>query len=287
MATGVVADRIVTMNSLETTLSAQLDAAAVKTRTARHHPWRFLIASLLAGAYVGIAVVLMVSAAGPFAQVGGAGVKLISGAVFSVALVLVVFAGGELSTSAMMTLSQGAMARRIGWVEALGTLVACFAGNLVGSLVFGATVVFSGSMAPGSAPAAMVGQLLESKALAGAGDLFLRGVLCNILVCAAVWSATRMQSEVGKAIVIFWCVFAFITSGFEHVVANMTTYALGLFGGMEAATWFDFGRNLLWVGLGNLVGGGLIVGGGYLIIGRTPDHPSRSSESSAEALTDS
>jgi nitrite transporter NirC len=85
-------------------------------------------------------------------------------------------------------------------------------------------------------------------------------------VCLAIWSAVRLTSEVARLVVIFWCLLAFITSGFEHVVANMTTFGLGLVGGLPEASWADFARNMSVVGLGNLVGGGLIVGLGYAIV---------------------
>ena len=64
---------------------------------------------------------------------------------------------------------------------------------------------------------------------------------------------------------IFWCIFAFISSGFEHVVANMTTFSIGLFSPEAMTTWSEFGRNLAVVGLGNLVGGGVVIGLGYLV----------------------
>ncbi len=61
-------------------------------------------------------------------------------------------------------------------------------------------------------------------------------------------------------------ILAFIASGFEHVVANMTTFSLGLFGDLGPTTWADFGRNLTWVGLGNLVGGAVVVGLAYVVV---------------------
>lgn len=116
-----------------------------------------------------------------------------------------------------------------------------------------------------AAAGGMVADMLAAKAGEGAGELFLRGVLCNVLVCLAIWGANRLRSEAGKAIVIFWAIFAFISSGFEHVVANMTTFSLGLFSGEELTTWGEFGRNMLFVGTGNLVGGAVVVGLGYLV----------------------
>ena len=100
--------------------------------------------------------------------------------------------------------------------------------------------------------------------------MFFRGVLCNLLVCLAIWMCARLTSDVAKFLVIFAAITAFITSGFEHVVANMTTYTIGIASGMSDATVPLMAGNLLWVGLGNLVGGALLVGLVYWIVGGRP-----------------
>ncbi|WP_407344761.1 formate/nitrite transporter family protein [Pengzhenrongella phosphoraccumulans] len=108
--------------------------------------------------------------------------------------------------------------------------------------------------------------MLATKAEEPSSQLFWRGVLCNMLVCLAMWSAARLRSEGAQLFVIFWCLLAFITSGFEHVVANMTTFSLGLLAGLPGATLAEFGHNLLFVGLGNLVGGAVVVGVAYAVV---------------------
>ncbi|WP_265522931.1 formate/nitrite transporter family protein [Oerskovia flava] len=253
------------MLSLRATLTEQSHAAQGKVAAATH-PARYLVASMLAGAYIGIGVVLMVATAGPFLAAGDPAERLVAGAVFAVALTLVVFAGAELSTSAMMILTQGVVTRAVRVPGAVGTLLFCFVGNLLGSMVFAFAVVQSGVLRSNAAAGEMVTTMLAAKAHEGPGELFFRGVLCNVLVCVAIWACTRLRSEVARAIVIFWAIFAFIASGFEHVVANMTTFGLGLFAGEGATTIAELGRNLLWVGLGNLVGGAVVVGLGYALV---------------------
>ena len=102
-----------------------------------------------------------------------------------------------------------------------------------------------------------------------------------MLVCLAIWMCAKLTSDVAKLAVIFWALLAFIASGFEHVVANMTTYTLGLMTGDPNATWALFGNNILWVGLGNLVGGAIIVGVGYWIIGGSPRAIAQTEETDA------
>ena len=257
------------MLSLSENLTEQSRAARTKVDGVQH-PWRYLVAAMLAGAYIGVGVVLMVATAGPFLADGAPAERLVAGGVFSVALTLVVFAGAELSTSAMMILTQGAVTRTIPVRSAVGTLLFCFGGNLLGSMLFGWMVVQSGVLHTNAPAGEMVASMLAGKAHETGGQLFFRGLLCNVLVCAAIWACGRLRSEAGKAIVIFWAIFAFISSGFEHVVANMTTFSIGLFSPEALTTWGEFGRNLLFVGVGNLVGGALVVGLGYAAVSGRP-----------------
>ena len=241
--------------------------AAARTKVeATRRPVAYAVQSMLAGAYIGVAVVLMASAAGPFLAAGSPATKLISGLVFGIALTLVIIAGGELVTSNMMTLTQGAIGGRISWREGGLTMLFCFVMNIAGSFVFAALVHYSGVLGPETPGGKMIAGMLAAKGSESTSELFFRAILCNILVCLAAWSAVRLTSEGAKLAVIFWCLLAFITSGFEHVVANMTTFGLGLIGGLPEASWSDFARNMGVVGLGNLVGGGLIVGLGYAVI---------------------
>ncbi|GAB3008260.1 formate/nitrite transporter family protein [Amycolatopsis acidiphila] len=246
-------------------------------------PGRYLVSSMLAGAFIGVAVVLLLETTGPLNAAGSPWTKLVQGLVFGVALTAVVFAGAELSTGNMMTMVQGAILRRRGAGIAVGIIVGSFVGNLIGSVVFAWLVHAGGVLSIGATPghaapgAALLASLIKTKTAESAGALFFRGVLCNFLVCLAVWMAARTKSDGAKLALIFWCLLAFVASGFEHVVANMTTFSLGWMEGVPGATLGAFGRNLLFVGLGNLVGGGLLVGAAYAFLGR----PARGADQAA------
>lgn len=257
------------MLTIPETLAVQADAAVHKSDALRS-PGRFAVSGMLAGAYIGIGVVLMVCTAGPLLAAGDGLAKLVSGLVFGVALTLVVFAGADLLTSAMMIAPQGAVMRAIGPGRAAVVLVATFVANLAGSLVFAGLIVASGVLHSNAAAGKMLSDMLAAKAHEGPIELLVRGILCNVLVGLAIWMAARVRSEVAKILLIFAAILAFISSGFEHVVANMTTYGIGLFSGDPNATWGLFANNLLWVGLGNLIGGAVVVGLGYWIIGGSP-----------------
>lgn len=253
-------------------MKVQADAAIHKVDGAAS-PLRFTVSGMLAGSYIGVAVVLMVSTAGPLMAADSGMVKLVSGLVFGVALTLVVFAGGELSTSSMMTLTQGTLMRSVRPLPAAGALVFTFAANLLGALVFGGLVALSNVLHSNAAAGAMLESMLKAKAEESPSEMFFRAMLCNFLVCLAIWMCARLTADGPKLVVIFWALLAFISSGFEHVVANMTTYSIGLFSGLEGATIGHFANNMLWVGLGNLVGGAFLVGVAYWVVAGSPRYP--------------
>lgn len=257
------------MLTIPQTLQLQARTAAERVQQLRT-PGRLMLAGMLAGAYIGVGIVVMVSAAGPLLAAGDGLAKLVGGLVFGVALTLVMFAGADLATSAMMVLPQGLLMRSVRPGQATGTLLASFAFNLLGALAFSALVVMAGVLRFAPAATTMLSDLLAARATASPLELFARGVLCNALVCLAVWMSARVRSELAKIALIFVAIAAFVISGFEHVVANMTIYGLGLLLGDANATWGLFGGNLLWVGLGNLVGGGLLIGAAYWVIGGRP-----------------
>src|SRR5690606_20941170 len=140
---------------------------------------------------------------------------------------------------------------------------ASLAGNLAGSIGFAALVHGGGSLAgPG---AELVAGITDAKHALTGPQLLWRSVLCNLLVCLALWMAARTKSDAAKLVVLWWALLAFIASGFEHSVANMTVFSLGVFQG--TATWGELARNLIWTVPGNVVGGGLVVGLGYAWLG--------------------
>lgn len=238
--------------------------AATKAATSRDLP-RFLLSAAMAGAFVGVAIVLLLSVSAPLADAGSPLAKLVSGAVFGVALTLVVFAGGELVTGNMMVMTQGALARTSTWSAGTRVIVLALVGNAVGSVVFAAAVHGAGTFGSGPGATFLASTVQAKDALSGP-QLFWRAVLCNMLVCLGLWMAARTKSDTAKLVVLWWALLAFISSGFEHSVANMTTFALAAFNG--SGTWEMLGRNLIWTVPGNLVGGAVVVGAVYAYLVR-------------------
>ncbi|MDO5081340.1 formate/nitrite transporter family protein [Buchananella hordeovulneris] len=253
------------MLSLNESLATQARAGLHKAQfTAR--PAAFLVATMLGGAFIGLADILMFTAAGPFFLAGHPATALVQGLVFGIGLILVVFAGGELATSAMMALPQAVGVRALTWPRAASTLALILVGNLLGCLVLALVVWGTGVFDAGTAPGDMLAAVAAGKAHKSTLALFTRGIMCNVLVCLAIWSQARTAHAVGKMLLMAWCLVAFVTSGFEHVVANMTTLSLAWLEGVEAVTLAEMARNYVVVGAGNLVGGAVFVGGAYLLV---------------------
>jgi nitrite transporter NirC len=129
-------------------------------------------------------------------------------------------------------------------------------GNLAGSVALGAIFYFGGGGQVLKEGADLAFNVASAKMNAPAFELVMLGILCNWLVCLALWMSARTKSDAAKCIVIFWCLFAFIASGFEHSIANMTLFAIALFGKHpETVTIGGMFYNLLFVSIGNIIAG--------------------------------
>jgi nitrite transporter NirC len=254
-------------------LEANSDDAVAKGVQVKSSPLKYLANSMLAGAYVGFAVVLLIMVSSAFINANSPATKLVQGAVFGIALTLVVFAGAELFTGNVMVMLQGLWARKVNPLELLMVWVGSLFGNLVGALGFSALVAASGIIntphPKGKQPvyAAALAGIIKTKVGLSGSQLFWRAVLCNMLVCLALWMAKRALTDGAKLLCLWWALLAFIAAGFEHSVANMTIFGLGLYTHLPLATASTLTRNLLWTVAGNIVGGGLLVGVAYSWIG--------------------
>mgnify|MGYP005771598281 CR=1 FL=1 len=239
-------------------------ASVGKVGFLRNNPIGYIIASMLAGIYVGFGILLVFSIGG---QLDGAiYTKLIMGASFGVALSLVILAGAELFTGNNFVMTSGLLQKKVSLSQTIKLWIFCFFGNWIGAIIISFIFIGTG-LADGNAIATFMIQTAQGKMTAGALALFLRGVLCNMLVCLAVWCGFRCKSESGKLIMIFWCLFAFFTSSFEHSIANMTLLTTALCLDADGIlTMQGYFYNLFFVTLGNMVGGILCLAIPYAIM---------------------
>lgn len=247
----------------EEEFAAAAAAAGTKAAFLKRNPVGYFLASMLAGAFIGFGVLLAFTIGGLLE--GAAYTKVLMGASFGIALSLVVMAGGELFTGNNFVMTAGAVSGTVGWGGAVRLWLVCWLGNLAGAVLL-ALLFYGTGLTDGAAGAFMASGAAGKMALPPV-QLFLRGALCNVLVCLAVWCGFRCKSESGKLIMIWWCLFAFITCGFEHSIANMTLLTIALLepagAAVSAGGWL---YNLLVVTAGNMAGGILLAAAPYAVI---------------------
>jgi nitrite transporter NirC len=243
------------------TIEVFAEAARTKSRFLKENPTGFGIAGAMAGAYVGVGILLIFSL-GQAIEPALRG--LVMGACFGIALTLVVFAGAELFTGHVMTMGIGVMRQTVSLAELGRCWAISWLGNLVGALLLAILFVAGGGgqiLKPG---AELIFTVAAGKIAAAPLALLARAILCNWLVCLALWCSARARDDISRCVLIFWCVFAFIACGFEHCVANMTVFAIALLGAHpESVSLGGAAYNLFWVTLGNVLGGLLFVALGY------------------------
>lgn len=241
------------------------NAAKGKVATLNNSIVKYFLLSAMAGLFVGLGIFLIMSIGGNLA--GAPSTKIIMGASFGVALSLVVMVGSELFTGNNFIMTVGALDKAITWMDAIKIWIVSYIGNFAGSIFAGILFVNAG-LATGPV-GDFINKVAAGKMSGAFTPLLFKGILCNILVCLAVLCAIKLKEETAKLIMIFWCLFAFITAGFEHSIANMTIFATALMAPHpETVTFSGMFANLIPVTIGNFIGGSLIVGAGYWFIGK-------------------
>lgn len=240
------------------------DIAESKVNLLEESISRFFVLSIMAGFFVGIGVVLISTIGGlipehPFKNI-------ILGLSFGIALSLVLVIGAELFTGNNFIMMIGSLEKKVKWKNSFKVWGVSYIGNLLGSILIAILFVNSGLV---TIPIREF--IINSSANKMNLDfmvLIYRGILCNILVCLAIFSYLKLENEAAKLMMISWCLFAFVVSGFEHSIANMTIFSIGLLvEHPESVSFIGSLNNLIPVTIGNFIGGGLFLGGSYWFVG--------------------
>jgi len=242
--------------------------AAVKKRDQMNASLpRYMVAALMAGAYVGLGIILIFSIGAPLLAAKSPLQMMLMGMSFGLALTLVIFAGSELFTGNNMFFTMSTLAGRTTVRDTLKNWGLVFLGNLIGAILLSLLIVGSGLFKTAS-PEHLLFAVTAKKMAAPVTELFFRGILCNWLVCLAIWMAARSKEDIAKLVLIWWCLYAFIASGYEHSVANMTLLSLSwlLPNHPDTITLAGWLHNMIPVTLGNIIGGALFVGMAYWFI---------------------
>lgn len=241
---------------------------------------RTFVLSLLAGFYIAFGAQLTTVVTQDASLFAGQGIaRLLGGSVFSIGLMLVVICGAELFTGNSL-LTGAVLHREITWSKLFENWAIVLAGNFIGSLFF-AWLMFESRLWEEGTVAEQALRIATYKCRLPFETAFIRGILCNWLVCLAVFMATSARDVGGKLLACYIPIMTFVASGFEHSIANMYFIPTGLFISAElhrsdpALNWHGFiVCNIIPVTFGNIIGGVLFVACAYWYI-HAPEKGSR------------
>lgn len=211
-------------------ITANMKAAQAKVK---YPLYKLVLLGAMAGMFVGFGAAASSTAMHGIADIGVA--RLIAGCIFPVGLMMIIFVGGELLTSNCLMIS-GVIDKRYSVKDMVKVLGILYISNLIGSVLVGAMVYYSGIMGySGGAAGAFAINVAYAKVNVTPGRAIFSGILCNILVCVASLMATAAKDIAGKTWAIFFPIFAFVICGFEHCVANMYYITVGMLSAGDAS----------------------------------------------------
>ncbi|MGH3135431.1 MAG: formate/nitrite transporter family protein [Gaiellaceae bacterium] len=256
-------------------------AETVGVAKARMPALDVFVLAVLAGAFIALGAIFATTVSTGGGALPFGVVRLLAGLTFSLGLILVVVAGAELFTGNNLIVMAWA-SRHVSSARLLGNWTIVWIGNFVGAIGTAIIVYFSEQYTFGDGA---VGQTALSIATAktslGFVEAVALGMLCNALVCLAVWLTYGAHTTTDKILAVIAPIGAFVAAGFEHSVANMYFISIGLLiktddafvasldpaPDLSGLTWRSFfADNLLPVTIGNVVGGAVMVGAVYWIV---------------------
>ncbi|WP_102399607.1 formate/nitrite transporter family protein [Haloimpatiens massiliensis] len=237
-----------------------------------------IILGILAGAFIAIGGSAAAVASHSVNNVGLS--RLVSGVVFPVGLMMVLICGAELFTGNNLMIIP-ALEGRIKFKDMFRNWIIIYISNFIGATIVSFLIFRSGMLdISGGQVGATLIKVAANKSGLSFSTAFTSGIMCNIIVCLAVWGAYAAKDVISKIIMPWFLIMAFVVCGFEHCVANMYYLTIGMFAKTNvlyvqaSALGADklallggksFINNLIPVTLGNIVGGAVLIGGAYFL----------------------
>ncbi|MCL1077967.1 formate transporter FocA [Parashewanella spongiae] len=257
---------------------AAKQAAEVGAGKAKKNQFKSFLLAIAAGAHIAIAFVFYTSVTTGTSELAWGPIHFMGGLAFSLGLILVTVTGGELFTSSVLTVVAKASGK-ISWLQLIRNWIVVYFGNLVGALLLVLAMLAAKQyMFAGGQVGLNTMNIASHKLHHDFWQAVMLGIMCNVLVCVAVWMTYSAKSITDKIMVMILPVAMFVSAGFEHCIANMfqvplaiaiKTFAPVQFWqgiGMTAADFPELTlstfviNNLIPVTIGNIIGGGLFVG---------------------------
>ncbi|MEZ8327410.1 formate transporter FocA [Vibrio splendidus] len=274
------------LNQFDSLLPPQMAerAADIGVGKATKDPTKSFLLAISAGIHIGIALVFYTIVTTGAGDLPWGITRVLGGLAFSLGLILVVVTGGELFTSSVLTLVARASGK-ISWGTLVKNWATVYIGNLIGALLLVACMLLTKQYMFDHGQVGLNAMAIsQHKMHHGFIQAIALGIMCNVLVCIAVWMTFSGRTLTDKIAVLILPVAMFVSSGFEHCIANMfqvplaigiKTFAPAEFWTMTGANPADYVdlnmmdflmNNLLPVTIGNIIGGGIFVGMWYWLI---------------------
>ncbi|ANU35955.1 formate transporter FocA [Vibrio scophthalmi] len=274
------------LNQFDSLLPPQMAerAAEIGLGKATKDPVKSFLLAISAGIHIGIAFIFYTTVTTGTSEMAWGMTRLIGGIAFSLGLILVVVTGGELFTSSVLTLVARASGK-ISWGMLFKNWCVVYVGNMIGAvLLVGCMLMTKQYMFDHGQVGLNAMAISQHKLHHGFMPAVALGIMCNVLVCIAVWMTFSGRTLTDKIMVMILPVAMFVSAGFEHCIANMfqVPMAIGIknfapaeFWQMTGANIADYAdlnmvdfiiNNLIPVTLGNIIGGGVFVGMWYWLI---------------------
>lgn len=222
-----------------------------KVKFLNESPFKYFLAAFLAGIFAGLGCIFTYTVGAMTSSTVFS--KVLMGVSFGGTLCIIYYGGTELFTGNNMLMTAGILTKRVKILDLIKLWIICWLGNLIGSVVFAYLFYLSGLFQGELAD--LIIYTAHKKVEIPALQLFIRAIFCNVFVCLATWCSVRFKSEVSKIIIIFWCLDAFLVTGYEHSVANMSILFYPLLSSAPEITIGGYFYNLSLATLGNIVGG--------------------------------
>lgn len=246
---------------------------------------KMILLGIMAGAFIALGGATSSTAVHGISDVGLA--RTLAGAIFPVGLMMIVFVGGELFTGNCL-ITMAVLHKKVTVTKMLRNLAVVYFSNLIGALVIDFLIFYSGNLDySGGLLGAYTIKVAVAKVNIQPVKAVVSGILCNMLVCMAILMAGAARDIAGKALAIFFPIWAFVVGGFEHCVANMFYIPAGMLAAGNAdyaakaqeaygltqaqldslSVWHSL-NNFIPVTIGNIIGGAVCIGVMYFFIQR-------------------
>ena len=228
----------------------------VKYNIMKNDPLRFFVRSFMAGAYLGAAAILSYTL-GAMLSNHGVVAKIAVAATFGIGLVAIVYLGAELFTGNCFVTIMPVLKGELKIKDIVPMWLMCYLGNMVGISLICFLFIKSGAQKSVMIP--YLQTVMTSKLQFNVFELFIKGILCNFIVCIAAYSGIKIKDETARLIVIMVFVMVFVLPGFEHCVANAGIFTMGLTQLGNTINWSMLPLHMLISTLGNIVGGSVLL----------------------------